>query len=161
MSRRAVPQCQAQRSLSALGARCGLVGRQPRATARRPAAMAGLLLCLTAALAVGQAGAEVYMKETFGGESLDGWEPSSWKGATCTEHWQTAGRESCMGRWELTAGAWSVDAEAQQGLRTTENMAFHAISKPFDKPFSNRNKVRRCTLRFERSQTFDCLHAPA
>jgi hypothetical protein len=67
---RAVPQLAAR--CSALGARGGLVGRQPRATARRPAAMAGLLLCLTAALAVGQAGAEVYMKETFGGESLDG-----------------------------------------------------------------------------------------
>ena len=94
------------------------------------------MLVSTAVLAVARA--EIYMKEKFSSDSLDGWESSFWKGETCTDDWQTAGRKSCMGKWEVTSGSWAVDAEEQKGLRTTENMAFHAISKQFDKPFSNR-----------------------
>lgn len=95
---------------------------------------------LMGAGAVAVAHAEVYMKEKFSSDTLDGWQMSSWKGETCSEDWETAGRKECMGKWEVTSGSWSVDADEQKGLRTTENMAFHAISKQFDKPFSNKNK---------------------
>ena len=47
-----------------------------------------------------------------------------------------------MGDWAYTAGKWFVDEAEQRGLATSEDMKFHAISKPLDKAFNNKARPR-------------------
>jgi len=80
--------------------------------------------------------AEVFVKERCD-DGIDGWAASSWK--TNDKNADGTAKDG-MGVFAHTPGKWFVDADEQKGLATTEDMKFHAVSKPFDKPFSNKGK---------------------
>jgi len=91
------------------------------------------------------ASATVYFKETFDRSWADRWVISDWK--------QSSGE---AGKFEVRAGDWYGDAEADKGLATTQDARFYAASAKFPKAFSNEGKdlVLQFQVRFP--QKMDC-----
>jgi len=73
------------------------------------------------------ASATVYYKETFDPSWSSRWVISDWK-------------KSEAGKFEVRAGDWYGDAEADKGLATTQDARFYAASSKFKKSFSNEGK---------------------
>ncbi len=48
--------------------------------------------------------------------------------------------ESDMGKWALTSGDWYGDKEINQGMQTSQDAKFYAISKKIEPSFSNKGK---------------------
>uniref|UniRef100_A0A8C7RER6 Calreticulin 3a n=1 Tax=Oncorhynchus mykiss TaxID=8022 RepID=A0A8C7RER6_ONCMY len=71
--------------------------------------------------------ATVYFKEQF----QDG---DAWK-----SRWLVSKHKTDYGEWQLTAGKFYGDAEADKGLQTSQDARFYAMSSRF-KPFSNEGK---------------------
>lgn len=100
------------------------------------AALLGLL-----ALAV----AETYFSEDFSGD----WE-SRWVNSKNKES------EGSQGRFDVTAGKFYNDAEADKGLRTTTDARFYQISAEMPKKFSNKDKNLIIQYSVKHEQNIDC-----
>lgn len=76
------------------------------------------------------ASAKSYFKEDFSSaESFEkDWVQSKWKS------------DSDMGKWVISSGDWYGDKEINQGIQTSQDAKFYAISKKLDESFSNRDK---------------------
>lgn len=90
------------------------------------------------------ASAETYFSETFDESYTDRWVTSNWK--------KDAGE---AGTFDLSAGEWYADAEADQGLLTTQDARFYAISSAFDE-FSNEGKSLVVQFSVKHAQKIDC-----
>jgi len=90
------------------------------------------------------ASATVYFKETFD----KNWE-SRWVKSTNKES------EGSQGKWEVSAGSFYGDAEADKGLRTTEDARFYQISAKFPE-FSNKDKTLVVQYSVKHEQNIDC-----
>jgi len=88
---------------------------------------------------------EVYFKETFDESYADRWVTSNWK--------KDSGEQ---GAWELSAGDWYGDAEADKGLKTTQDARFYSISSKIDTAFSNKGKDLVLQFSVQHGQKIDC-----
>jgi calreticulin len=90
--------------------------------------------------------AEVYFKETFSdGEAWkDRWVASDWKKSS-----------GGAGTFELNAGDFYGDAEADKGLKTTQDARFYSISSKMTE-FSNKDKTLVIQFSVKHQQKIDC-----
>jgi len=72
------------------------------------------------------AAGEVYFEDDFS-KGMDKWTVG-----------KMPGKE--MGKWDITSGKWTPDAEATKGLTVTEDMRFYSITAPLDKPATSKGK---------------------
>lgn len=100
----------------------------------------GKVLALTAATV----SADVYLKETFGKGWEDRWVMSEWKKSDGTQ-----------GAFELSAGDFYGDAEADKGLKTTEDARFYGASAKTT-AFSNEGKDLVIQFSVKHAQKIDC-----
>merc|ERR1712054_330133 len=83
--------------------------------------------------------AKTYLKEEFGAGWEDRWVVSDWKKS-----------EGQAGTWDVTAGDWYGDAEADKGLHTSEDARFYAISaKHEDFSYKGKNLLTKKDIRCE------------
>merc|ERR1711871_1413867 len=85
-----------------------------------------------------------YFKEDFS-NGMDGWVQSDWK---------KSGGEA--GEFAISAGDYYGDAEADKGLKTTQDARFYAISKKFDKTFDTTGKTIVVQYSVKHTQKIDC-----
>jgi len=95
-------------------------------------------------LFVAYVSATVYFKETFDGD----WE-SRWVKSKAKES------EGSQGIWDVTHGKYYSDAEADKGLRTSQDAKFYQISAEFPK-FSNEGKDLILQYSVKHEQRIDC-----
>merc|ERR1711907_557753 len=88
--------------------------------------------------------AKTYFKEEFGAGWEDRWVVSDWKKS-----------EGQAGTWDVTAGDWYGDAEADKGLHTSEDARFYAISAKHE-DFSNKEKPLVIQFSVKHAQKIDC-----
>lgn len=88
--------------------------------------------------------ATVHFKETFDKGWEKRWVPSTFKEA-----------EGTQGKWEVSAGKFYGDAEADKGLRTSEDAKFYQISAAFPE-FSNKGKDLILQYTVKHEQNIDC-----
>jgi calreticulin len=88
--------------------------------------------------------AKVYFQETFDKDWEKRWVKSTSKEA-----------EGSQGKWEVSAGKFYNDAEADKGLRTTEDARFYQISAEFPE-FSNKGKDLIVQYSVKHEQGIDC-----
>jgi len=105
-----------------------------------PMRSATLLLCLL----VGAVFATVHFEEHF----KEGWK-NRWTESTSKV------KDGTQGKWELSAGDWYNDAEADKGLKTTEDARFYGISAGFPR-FTNRGKDLIVQYTVKNTQKIDC-----
>jgi len=96
-------------------------------------------LLLVAAF-VAACSAEIFFEENFG----SGWE-SRW----------VSSEKSDLGKFELSAGKFFNDADADKGLQTSQDAKFYGISSVFPE-FSNKAKTIYISFRVKFEQTIDC-----
>jgi len=89
--------------------------------------------------------AKVYFSESF---HKDGWE-KRWVKSSSKE------AEGSQGKWEVSAGSIYNDAEADKGLRTTEDARFYQITSEFPE-FSNKGKTLVVQYSVKHEQNIDC-----
>jgi len=87
---------------------------------------------------------KVHFKETFDKD----WE-KRWVKSTAKE------AEGTQGKWEVSAGKFYGDAEADKGLRTTEDARFYQITAEFP-DFSNKGKDLILQYSVKHEQNIDC-----
>merc|ERR1711871_689504 len=85
-----------------------------------------------------------YFKEDFS-NGMDGWVQSDWKKSS-----------SEAGEFGISAGDYYGDAEADKGLKTTQDARFYAISKKFDKTFDTTGKTVVVRYSVKHTQKIDC-----
>merc|ERR1711871_1836549 len=85
-----------------------------------------------------------YFKEDFS-NGMDGWVQSDWKKSS-----------SEAGEFGISAGDYYGDAEADKGLKTTQDARFYAISKKFDKTFDTTGKTVVVQYSVKHTQKIDC-----
>jgi len=90
--------------------------------------------------------ATIYFEEDF---TKDGWE-SRW----VVSNWKKA--DGTAGTWDLSAGTYYKDPEADKGLHTTQDARFYAISSKFAEPFSNKGKRLVIQFSVKHQQKIDC-----
>jgi len=103
---------------------------------------------LVSALILGMlaiASAEVFFSEDFSGD----WE-SRWV------HSKSRESEGSQGRFDVTAGKFYSDAEADKGLHTTTDARFYQISAEIPKGFSNKGKDLIVQYSVKHEQNIDC-----
>jgi len=101
---------------------------------------------LAAAALSATATAEVYFKEQFNDDAWkDRWVVSDWKKAS-----------GQAGALKVTAGDWYGDKELNQGLQTSQDARFYAISAKMDKPFNNKDKDFIVQYSVKHAQKIDC-----
>jgi len=90
------------------------------------------------------AAAEVYFEEDFS-NGMDKWTVGAMQGKE-------------MGKWDITSGKWTPDAEATKGLTVTEDMRFYSITAPLDKPATSKGKdlVIQLSVKIENHQYAFC-----
>jgi len=103
---------------------------------------ASLMIAVLVGL-VAVASAKVYFQESFDGNWEKRWVPSTFKGAEA-------------GKWEVSAGKFYGDAEADKGLRTTEDARFYQISSEIAEDFSNKGKDLILQYSVKHEQNIDC-----
>jgi len=97
---------------------------------------------LLACALFGAALSEVFFEEQFGAGYEDRWVQSTHKGAEA-------------GKFVLSAGKFYGDAEKDQGIQTSEDARFYALSAEF-KPFSNKDKPLVIQFTVKHEQNIDC-----
>jgi len=107
-------------------------------TSNTSKAMKVLLICAL----FGAALSEVYFEEKFGAGWEDRWVQSTHKGADA-------------GKFVLSAGKFYGDAELDQGIQTSQDAKFYALSAEF-KPFSNVDKPLVIQFTVKHEQNIDC-----
>jgi calreticulin len=93
------------------------------------------------------ASAEVYFKDTF----ADG---EAW-----TQRWVHSDNKVSSGeagKFTLDAGAFYGDAEADKGIKTSEDARFYNIAAPLTTPFSNEGKDLVLQFSVKHAQNIDC-----
>mmetsp|Transcript_9040 Transcript_9040/g.13535 ORF Transcript_9040/g.13535 Transcript_9040/m.13535 type:complete len:403 (+) Transcript_9040:61-1269(+) len=95
--------------------------------------LAVLALALTAS-------GKVYFKDTF--DSLDKWVKSS--------------GEKFDGEWKLSAGEWYGDKDKDQGVMTSQDAKFYALTATFDDVFDNTEKDLVIQFSVKHAQKIDC-----
>jgi calreticulin len=90
--------------------------------------------------------ATVYFKDTF---DEPNWE-SRWVPSTSKE------AEGTQGKWEVNHGAFYGDAQADKGLRTTQDARFYQISAAMPTEFSNEGKDLILQFSVKHEQNIDC-----
>lgn len=101
-----------------------------------------LLLCLCSALvALSSAGDTIFFQEQFD----DDW----------AERWVTSEHKDDLGKFKLSAGKFYGDKEKDQGLQTSQDAKFYAISSRFDS-FSNEGKDLVIQFTVKHEQKIDC-----
>jgi len=85
-----------------------------------------------------------YFKEDFS-NGFDSWVQSDWKKSS-----------SEAGEFGISAGDYYGDAEADKGLKTTQDARFYAISKKFDKTFDTTGKTVVVQYSVKHTQKIDC-----
>jgi len=101
-----------------------------------------LLLLLAFVCAVA---AEIHYKETFSPDWKERWVVSDWKKSDGT-----------AGTWVRTSGDWYGDKEAAEGIQTSQDARFYAISSKMAKPFSNVGKDLVVQFAVKHPQGIDC-----
>jgi len=103
------------------------------------------LTSLVLATFIALASAEVFFKETFDDETWkDRWVQSEYSGKE-------------FGEFKLTAGKFYGDAQADQGVQTSQDARFYDISAKFeDKKFSNEGKDLIFQFTVKHEQNIDC-----
>jgi len=96
------------------------------------------------ALAAVTVNAETYFKETFDDSWKDRWVMSDWKKA-----------DGAQGEWEHTAGEFYGDAEADKGIKTSQDARFYGTSAKFS-TFSNEGKDLVIQFSVKHAQKIDC-----
>jgi len=96
---------------------------------------------LAFAFVVGQAFAEVYLKEEFD----DSW-PDRWVQST---------HKDDFGKFVSSSGKWHGDKARDQGIKTSQDARFYALSTKFNK-FSNRGKTLVVQFTVKHEQGIDC-----
>jgi len=87
--------------------------------------------------------AKVHFKEEFN--------DASWEG-----RWvQSENKDKEFGKFKLTAGKFFGDAEINQGIQTTQDARFYAVSSKFDS-FSNEGKPLVIQFSVKHEQNIDC-----
>merc|ERR1712054_201765 len=106
-------------------------------------AIMGRALCVTilALSCTALATAEVYLEEDFSGD----WE----------SRWVQSKAKSDLGTFKVSAGKFFSDEEAGQGLQTSQDAKFYAISAKH-KEFSNEGKTLVVQFTVKREQDIDC-----
>jgi len=99
-----------------------------------------LVIC---AIFVSQSFAEVYFREEFNDDS--------WK-----ERWVQSKHKSDYGKFELSAGKYFGDKQRDQGLKTSQDAKFYAISAKFPKKFTNKGKPLVVQFTIKHEQMIDC-----
>jgi calreticulin len=89
------------------------------------------------------ASAEIYFKESFDGAWEERWVTSDWK------------KGDGAGEFAVTAGEFFGDAEADKGLKTTQDAKFYDISAKFPE-FSNKDKTLVIQFSVKHAQKLDC-----
>jgi len=97
-----------------------------------------------AILAVASVSATVYFKETFESDWSDNWVVSSWKQDDGT-----------AGKFVRTAGDFYGDAEQDQGIQTSQDARFYAISAAID-DFDNKDSDLVVQFQVRHPQKLDC-----
>lgn len=92
---------------------------------------------------VAAASGEVYFKETF--DTMDGWVKSSFKED-----------EGTAGEFKLSAGKYFEDEAKDQGIQTSTDARFYALSKKIETPFSNEGKDLVIQFSVKHEQKIDC-----
>lgn len=87
------------------------------------------------------AAAEIYLKEEFD----DDWE----------QRWVQSKHKSDYGKFVSSSGTWHADEKRDQGIKTSENAKFYALSTKFKK-FSNRGKPLVIQFTVKHEQNIDC-----
>jgi len=87
--------------------------------------------------------ATVQYSETFDGDWESRWVKSTSKG-------------SDAGKWDVSAGKFYGDAQADKGLQTTQDAKFYQISSALAKDFSNKDKPLILQYSVKHEQTIDC-----
>jgi len=90
------------------------------------------------------ASAKVYFSETFDKDWEKRWVQSTSKEA-----------EGTQGKWDVSAGKFYGDAEADKGLRTTQDARFYQISAEYPE-FSNKDKDLIVQYSVKHEQSIDC-----
>jgi len=88
--------------------------------------------------------ATVHFKETFDSDWEKRWVLSTFKES-----------EGTQGKWEVSAGSFYGDAEADKGLKTTQDARFYQISAAFPE-FSNKGKDLILQYSVKHEQKIDC-----
>jgi len=91
------------------------------------------------------AAAEVFFSEDFSGDWESRWVQS-----------KSRASEGTQGTWDVTAGKFYNDAEADKGLHTTADARFYQISAKIPKTFSNRDKDLIVQYSVKHEQGIDC-----
>lgn len=104
----------------------------------------GSLVLLLALFAISAQG-KIYFQEQFDAGWEKRWLKSDWKKD-----------EGTAGDWELTAGEWFGDKQADQGIKTTPDARFFAISSELQEAFTNKDAplVLQYSVKF--TQKPDC-----
>jgi calreticulin len=102
-----------------------------------------LEVLLTLGIALAIANAEVFLKEEFS----DG---DAWK-----DNWVQSKHKSDYGDFVLTAGKFYGDAEADKGLKTSQDAKFYSLSRKFDS-FDNEGKTLVLQFSVKHEQNIDC-----
>lgn len=89
--------------------------------------------------------AEVYFEETF---------PAGWESRWVVSKAKDA--EGTSGKWGYEAGKFYGNAEAQKGIKTTQDARFYAISADMGKSFSNKDKNLIVSFTVKHEQNIDC-----
>jgi len=87
--------------------------------------------------------ATVYYSETFDGDWESRWVPSTFKGADA-------------GKFDVSAGKFYGDAQADKGLHTSEDAKFYQITSEIAKDFSNKDKKLILQYSVKHEQNIDC-----
>lgn len=88
----------------------------------------------------------IYFDDDF---TKDGWD-SRW----VVSNWKKA--DGTAGTWDLSAGTYHTDANAEKGLHTTTDARFYAISTKLAKPFSNKDNTLVIQFSVKHQQNIDC-----
>jgi calreticulin len=91
---------------------------------------------------VGVAFSEVFFQEEFDDSYADRWVVSKHK--------------DDYGEWKLSAGKFYEDEKRDQGLKTSQDAKFYAISAKFPKKFSNKGKSVVIQFTVKHEQNIDC-----
>lgn len=112
---------------------------------RPPAAGFALAMLLSALVALSSVTAKVYFQETFDDSWKDRWTKSTWKQDDGT-----------AGEFELTAGLWYGDEEADKGIKTTPDARFYSVWAEMEEPFDNKDKDLVLQFSAKHEQKLDC-----
>nr|ACO54851.1 calreticulin [Amorphochlora amoebiformis] len=83
---------------------------------------------------------KVYLKDTFDDMSK----------------WTKSNVAKFDGEWKLSAGDWYGDAEKDQGIMTTQDAKFYALTANFDETFDNTDKDLVIQFSVKHAQKIDC-----